>query len=767
MNSFINFLKRNKAYTAINLLGLTISMTFVLILAVYVQKQLSTDSFHDKGDRIMIIANDWYASAYHLKDHMRDRYPEIESYCAFMHENKIQAEIDGNTFSADYNYADSTFFDIFSFDIAEGDAEAFKHSVNNIVISESFARRIFPDKEAIGQQIGENTVVAVMEDINNSVLPYCDILLRGEWMEKHNPSHNMDLGNSGSVQTFVLVKENCDLMSRRDDMLEYFKEIWWTYKGGVSTELRLIPLRDIYFYDTDSIPQLLKGDKSVVGMLAMVCIVLLIFTIFNYVNMTTALSGFRAMEMASRQLIGASRTGIFAKLISESTILCFIATALAFFIAEGLSPAASGILEYDFSIFEAATPGNMVILIAFIMLLGTLSGLIPALVLLRVRPIDIVRGSWRTSTKTIGSRIIIVLQTVTTMCMLTAALTMNRQINHMLEAPLGYNTENVINIENNFGMPDKLNVVKEKLLTLPCVANVGYGQGTPLYGTNNNTMEIKGLGYISFQQFIGDQGYFDILGIREKHDNNAPYTYWFNEYAFKELGISEDTQIIMAGNDDWESKMPVGGVYYDFKVRPLLEDQSSAMIFNYRDKWPDQLYPWSILVQISGDKAEAISAVEAAFAEVFPDVLFKGRYITDEVADTFKKEMKILDIISLFTLISIFVSMLGLFAMSMYYMSQERKTVALKIIMGAERKRVFAALVGTFMKMALVAVVTSIPVGWFVMERWLDSFSYRIPMYWWVFAAAAGITLMTSFVTVLWQSIRTADTNPVESLKSE
>lgn len=767
MNSFINFLKRNKAYTAINLLGLTISMTFVLILAVYVQKQLSTDSFHDKGDRIMIIANDWYASAYHLKDHMRDRYPEIESYCAFMHENKIQAEIDGNTFSADYNYADSTFFDIFSFDIAEGDAEAFKHSVNNIVISESFARRMFPDKEAIGQQIGENTVVAVMEDINNSVLPYCDILLRGEWMEKHNPSHNMDLGNSGSVQTFVLVKENCDLMSRRDDMLEYFKEIWWTYKGGVSTELRLIPLRDIYFYDTDSIPQLLKGDKSVVGMLAMVCIVLLIFTIFNYVNMTTTLSGFRAMEMASRQLIGASRTGIFAKLISESTILCFIASALAFFIAEGLSPAASGILEYDFSIFEAATPGNMVILIAFIMLLGTLSGLIPALVLLRVRPIDIVRGSWRTSTKTIGSRIIIVLQTVTTMCMLTAALTMNRQINHMLEAPLGYNTENVINIENNFGMPDKLNVVKEKLLTLPCVANVGYGQGTPLYGTNNNTMEIKGLGYISFQQFIGDQGYFDILGIREKHDNNAPYTYWFNEYAFKELGISEDTQIIMAGNDDWESKMPVGGVYYDFKVRPLLEDQSSAMIFNYRDKWPDQLYPWSILVQISGDKAEAISAVEAAFAEVFPDVMFKGRYITDEVADTFKKEMKILDIISLFTLISIFVSMLGLFAMSMYYMSQERKTVALKIIMGAERKRVFAALVGTFMKMALVAVVTSIPVGWFVMERWLDSFSYRIPMYWWVFAAAAGITLMTSFVTVLWQSIRTADTNPVESLKSE
>lgn len=767
MNTFINFLKRNKAYTAINLLGLTISMTFVLILAVYVQKQLSTDSFHEKGDRIMIIANDWYASAYHLKDHMRDRYPEIETYCAFMHENKIEADIDGQKVYADYNYADSTFFDMFSFRILEGDAEEFRNSVNNIVISESFARKMFPDKDAIGRQIYDCTIVAVMEDIDNSVIPYCDILIRGEWMEKNNPSHNMYLGNSGSVQTFVLVKENCDLMSRRDDMFEYFKEIWWVYKGGVSTELRLIPLRDIYFYDTESIPQLLKGDKNVVGMLGIVCMVLLIFTIFNYVNMTTALSGFRAMEMASRQLIGASRGSIFMKLISESTLLCFIATALAFLIAEGLSPAASRLLEYEFSVFEAATPGNIIILTAFIILLGTLSGLVPALILLRVRPIDIVRGSWRTSTKTVGSRIIIILQTVTTMCMLTAAITMNIQVNHMLEAPLGYRTENVINIQNNFGMPDKLNIVKEKLLDLPCVDNVGYGQGTPLYGTNNNTMEIKGLGYISFQQFMGDQGYFDILGIREKQDNNAPYTYWFNEFAFKEIGISEDTKTILAGNDEWETEMPVGGVYHDFKVRPLLQEQSSAMIFNYRDEWPDQLFPWNILVQVNGDNAEALSAVEATFAEVFPDDYFQARYIKDEVADTFKKEMTILDIVSLFTIISIFVSMLGLFAMSMYYMSQERKTVALKIIMGAGRKSVFAELVGTFMKMTLIAVVTSIPIGWIVMERWLDSFSYRIPMYWWIFAAAAAITLVTSFVTVLGQSIRTADSNPVESLKSE
>ena len=767
MKSFINFLKRNRIYTAINLIGLTISMTFVLILAAYVRKQLSTDAFQENGDRIMIIANDWYGSAYHLKDHMRDRYPEIENYCAFLHEANIEAKVDGNTVYADYNYADSSFFDIFSFRIIEGDVQEFKNSENNLIVSESFARRMFPDESAIGHHIYDCTIVAVMEDIDNSVIPYCDILIRGEWMEKNNPAHNMDLGNSGDVQTFVLVKENCDLMSRRDDMLEYFKEIWWTYKGGVSTELRLIPLRDIYFYDVEKIPQLLKGDKSVVSMLAMVCIVLLIFTIFNYVNMTTALSGFRAMEMASKQLLGASRARLFLKLMSESTLLCFIATAAAFFIAEGLSPTASRLLEYDFSIFEAATFDNIAIIIAFIVLLGIISGLVPAFVLLRVRPIDIVRGSWKARTKTVGSRIIIVLQAVTTMCMLIAAITMNRQINHMLEAPLGYTTENVINIKNQFGMPQQLNVAKEKLLDLPCVVNVGYGQGTPLYGSNNNTMPIQGVGYVSFQQFMGDQGYFDILGIREKQDNNAPYTYWFNEYAFKELGIDEDTQTILAGNEEWESEMPVGGVYYDFKVRPLLENQSSAMIFNYRDKWPDQLYPWNILVQVNSDRTEAMNAVKSVFAEVFPEVLFEGKYISDEVADTFRREMKIRDIIILFTIISIFVSMLGLFAMSIYYMSHEKKNVALKIIMGADRRGVLAGLVGSFMKMIVAAAVISIPIGWYVMERWLDGFSYRIQMYWWIPAAAALVTILTSFLTVLWQSIRTADTNPIETLKNE
>lgn len=767
MKSFLNFLRKNKAYTAINLIGLSLSMTFVLLLAVYVQKQVSTDSFQEKGDRIMIIGNNWYASALHLKDHMAGKYPEIESFCAFAHENKIEVSVDGHKVYADMNYADSTFFDLFSFKTVQGDAEAFKHSVNNLIVSESFARKAFPDKDAVGQLIGGMPVVAIMEDIDNSVIPYCDILMRSESLEQKNPSHNMDLGNSGSIQTFVLVKENCDLTAKKDEMFNHFKEFWWVYSGGICDELHLIPLNDIYFHETDLIPQLQKGDLAVVNMLAVVCIILLIFTIFNYINMTTATAGFRATEMASRRLVGASRRSIFMKMIAESTILCLVSTVIAAFLAEALSPAASTMLDYDFSIFEALTPGNIFIALSFIVVLGLVSGLTPALILLRVQPIDIVKGSYKVKTKTIGSAVMITLQTVTTMCILIAAITMNRQINHMINAPLGYNTEGIINIDNRFGMPANLSVVKDKLMALPCVKNVGYGQGTPLYGTNNNTQPIKNLGYISFQQIIGDQGYFDILGFEEKLDNNTPYTFWLNEFAFKELGLDENEKLYYQGTDTWDYALPIGGVYKDFKIRPLLENQSAAQIFNYRDKWPEQLYPWNILVQVNGDEAEAFSAVKDTFAEVFPDVFFQGTYISDEIEDTFKRETTILDIITIFTVISIFVSMLGLFAMSMYYTAQAKKSVALKSIMGAGRQRIIGELSGPFMKMTCLAVVIGAPLGWFLMDKWLDTFSYRIPLYWWIIAISAVIILATAFLAICHETRKAADTNPVDSLKNE
>lgn len=258
MKTFLNFLKHNRLYTAINLVGLALSMAFILLLAVYVQKQLNTDSFQEKADRIILVANEFYASAYHLQDYLIERYPEIESTTGFLTENNIEIKLREETLYSSVNFADSTFFDIFSFKVIDGDKESFRHSRNNIVVSKSFASKYFGSEDAIGKTLtmsrfdDQLTITAVMEDIDNSVIPYCDILMRGEWIEMRNDSHNKHLGNSGTVQTFVLVKENADLMAKEADMLEYFKEIWWMYKGYCS-KVFLLPMKDIYFCGCDEI----------------------------------------------------------------------------------------------------------------------------------------------------------------------------------------------------------------------------------------------------------------------------------------------------------------------------------------------------------------------------------------------------------------------------------------------------------------------------------------------------------------------------------
>ncbi len=775
MKTFLNFLKHNRLYTAINLVGLALSMAFILLLAVYVQKQLNTDSFQEKADRIILVANEFYASAYHLQDYLIERYPEIESTTGFLTENNVELKLREETLYSSVNFADSTFFDIFSFKVIEGDKESFRHSRNNIVVSKSFASQYFGSEDAIGKTLtmsrydDQLTITAVMEDIDNSVIPYCDILIRGEWMEIRNDSHNKHLGNSGTVQTFVLVKENADLMAKEADMLEYFKEIWWMYKGYCS-KVFLLPMKDIYFCGCDEISCLNTGNKSFVNLLLTVCLVLLLFAMLNYINLTTAIIGFRAKEMASRRLLGASKANIFLKMTGESTIMCTTAAIAAIFIAEGLSPYVSGFLGYNFSISGAISPGNIAAVVLSVLLLGILSGTIPAVTLLTVQPIDIVRGSFRLKTKTIYSKVIMFIQNTLTLCLLIMAITMTLQIRHMLDAPLGYNTKNILNIENNYGPVSKLNVAKEQMLTETFVKNVGYGHGTPLWGTNNETSRLLNDDWISFQVIQGDNGYFDILGLRKKEDRNIPDSFWVNEYAMelisaanKQLGIKDSESTIPFANSN---SAIIGGVYHDFKIFSLLQDQSAALIRNL-GTYGDNKSPWNILVEIEGDHAEAYSRIRDIFAEVFPDKIFDAEYIEDQISRTFIKEKKALDIVIIFTIISIMISALGLLAMSTYFMLQQRKNAAIRKVIGADMKTVLKELIMSFMKYVCAATVIGIPAGWYMAHRWLEGFSYRIQLHWWIFALSALTILAIALVTILWQSLKASATNPTEALKSE
>lgn len=536
--------------------------------------------------------------------------------------------------------------------------------------------------------------------------------------------------------------------------------------GGGDNDVRIIPLRDVYFLsdgNEDYNDSLRLGNKTTVMLLAGMCFLLLLFAILNYVNMTTALSGFRAKEMATRRLIGATKGGIFMKMIVESTIICAAAMVIAVLLGEAISPAASKVLNYDISIFKAISPVSVLVCVLFTVLVGVIAGIVPALIIQKAEPIEIVRGTLRLKTKTLYSKVIIVIQNVITVVMLVTAFTMYLQIRSMINAPMGYNTEDQITISNEYGRAGELAPLINKLKAESCVEAVGLGDGYPMFDTNNWTMSTESGKEASFQLVKGDSAYFNILGIRKKQDNHTPDCYWLNEYAYGVLGIDETaTEFTTKSN----RTMQIGGIYYDFKIKPLLEEQHPALIYQY-DEYPADRWPWTILIKTTPDHKEAFVRVKAVIDEMYPDKIFDASYVEDDIKMVFSSERRVLEIMVIFTILSLFVSALGLVAMSSYYMQQERRTVSLKKVYGADYNSVLWGLVAEFMKMIGVAFVIAVPVAWYLMHTWLNGYSYRIGLHWWIFAVAGLFTAVIAALAVLWQAVRAARTNPAIELKKE
>ena len=317
MKSFLNFIRKNRLYAFINLFGLTVSLAFVLLLAVFVSRQLTTDAFQKNADRIYIYANeDFIGSAYYLQKHLLDHFPEVEKATSYLSGSGItglgELHIAGNdaAIPAQTSYADSSFFDIFSFRLLSGSVEAWKASDRSAVISRRFADTYFPDKDPVGQAltysiVGDGdytfTVAGVMEDIDHSVIKYCDVMCRADIMTELNGANNEEMSNTGRFDTFIMTWPNSDIQAKIPEIRDYLGKVWWAYSENMVDKVFFIPLRDLYFFDdsqsfTGNINQ---GAGQLVKILLTACIILLLFAAINYISLTVAQSGRRGLEKAS------------------------------------------------------------------------------------------------------------------------------------------------------------------------------------------------------------------------------------------------------------------------------------------------------------------------------------------------------------------------------------------------------------------------------------------------------------------------------------
>ncbi|MDR0995187.1 MAG: ABC transporter permease [Tannerella sp.] len=768
--SFFKFLSRNKGYTAIDIFGLSVSLMFVILIGVYVQQELSTDKFQKNAERIYALGSEQaVASAWRLGTRLESRYPEIETVCPVISSFRGEAVLIGDThWKADLMFSDSSFFHVFSFRLLQGDPQTALIGKENAVISEAFARKVFSGRNPMGQRIRLNDSVTVvvngiMQDIKRSTLPSIDILVNINNVRFYNPSLDTEhFNNAAGCDLFILAKKGADLPAKKDDMLKYFKDIFWIYQLGSWTQVTLTPLSKLHFTDLAFANPLNHGDWKFVLTLLSVGILILLFAVINYINLTVAQAGQRAKEMATRRLLGSSRADLFRRLMLESTLLTFFSFLIGLLLAVAAAPLAADLLQTKVDLLGAFRPLNVGIALLLILGIGALSGLLPALVISNSKPIDIVRGGFRRKTKMVFSKVFITFQNVITIMMLAASLTMALQIYHMIPAPMGFNTPTLMDISTGqFDTEKDARSFGNEIGQLASVKRVGYSAGMPTSSVNNNTTQNKRLNKtISFMQLWGDSTWFRMLNFKVLRDNHvaSPDAWYLTQEAMRQLELPDSAQSF----DGFRNSQPIAGILRDFKLYTVNRKPEAIVV-----KIKNDVLPWDILVEVQGDPMTAYKQISEVYKRMTGGLEFEGKFLDQQIASRFESELRTTKIVTIFCGMAILLSLLGLLAMSTYFIRQRSTEIAVRKVFGSTNREMLRRLVRTFLSYVGIAFILATPPVWYIMHRWISAYTYRIPLYWWIFLAAGLFCLLVAFATVFWQSYRAANSNPAVKLKIE
>lgn len=778
--SYFTFLSRNKTYTAVNVFGLAVSLTFVIIIGLYTWQEFSINHQHSKAKRIYSIGLNmddgaWRTANCHhaVLRYLRSQYPEIEQTCGFT-AGSLKLKDNGNFVNLSVLEADSTFFSMFDFPFLQGNRANSLKQKGNIVLTESAARRLFGNTTVIGRTLttaGNNhfRITGVVKDFDNTFIDkdiqgVIDFSYTTNIANKDEYFPNMV--NVTGAASFVQVREGCDFAAKQKDVDAYF-QTFWEDKHPIITRLD-----KLYFSGLDAF-LMQMGNLTLVKILLAVGIAILLFSIMNYVNLTVAQSGYRAREMATRRLFGCTKGTVGVNMFTESLVMCVISMLIAVALACMCAPYASQLLDTKLDLSLLASPLTLGIMAAFILLVSLASGALPATILSRVKPIEVVRGTFRTHTKMVFSRVFITVQNIITITMLACAMIMSMQMLHLTKAPLGFNTENVICIE----YPDDYSSrhsseFENRLRSLPFVKAVAPSCGTPATGGNNNTITFDGeKREWPFQFISGTPEMMKIYGLTLKNDLHAKgdSIVYLNDMAMKALQMSPTDRHLSSRYEQirfgyFRKNAQFGGILNELRIRNILEEQHPLLVqvCNNIQK------PWNISILVSGDPVEAYAKIKDVYKEVFHEDIDESSspFVDKFVQARFKQELRTTKIVSLFAFIAIIISLLGLVAMSTYFIQQRAREIAVRKVFGSTGNQIRVRLIRTFMLYVGIAFVIAVPIVVHFMSKWIEQYSYRIV--WWPWIVVAGVIVMLiSLAAVAVQSWRASNENPVKNIRQE
>jgi putative ABC transport system permease protein len=779
---------KNKAFSFINVMGLSVGMSACFLIALYVHFELSYDAFNKKAHRIYRLATDlktssetlhYSISSWAFAPNIKNEFPEVEAFTRVAKRSYLVRRGDIK-YKEETVFADSSLFGVFDFTLIKGNPKTALKEPMQIVFTEKASKKYFGESDPIGQTLllGNDgqpaTVTGILKNIpENSQIKGDMFVSMSSYTQHFNRGIDDQWGDFGTV-SYLLLKPN----TNPSILLRKFPVFLKNHAGKmmqeqqIKIELFLEPLRDIYLHSTRESDTM--GSVNNVYIFSIVAIFILLIACINFVNLSTARSAERAKEVGVRKAVGAPRWLLARQFISESVLLCIIAFVFSVFLSAISIPFfndLSGKIISKGILHELSFVGGLFISSLFI---GCLAGTYPAFVLSSFEPIVVLKGRFTTSVKGILLRKgLVTAQFAISISLIIATIVVYTQVDFMQRRDLGFSKDQmlIINGETNL----KRNLFQKSLLNLNGVKSTAASTRIPGDHSNEAYSEIENsAGEMqggNLEVYSVDFGFIDQFGLKMAAGRSFSKTFGsdsskalvINEAAAKMLGYKTPQDAVGKRYKQWGREGVVIGVVKDFHFKSLQEN-IAPLTFRFLDWWNGDLT--SVKIH-GGNVKRTLAEIESLWKIQNPDRPFTYYFMDDFFDRQYRSDQRFEKLFFNFAILAIFISCLGLLGLASYSTIQRTKEIGVRKVMGASAGSIVGLLSKDFLKLVLLAFAIASPLAWFGMHSWLQRFAYRTDIEWWVFVMAAFLSAFIAFATISFQSIKAALMNPIKSLRSE
>lgn len=780
-------LKRQPAYTALNVIGLTVGITSSLLILLYIFHETSFDKFHSKSDRIYRISSSitepdnsfkWAVTQLPLGRMLKQENAEVEQYVRFFGGGRRRLELNQiNYFEENIYFADSTVFDVFDFDFIVGDSETALEAPNSIVINETMARKIFKGENPIGQTLESDgnlnfQVTGVYKDVpnNSHIIP--------EGMISISTIFGQGAGSWGgfNLYTYVLLNENTrpeDFQVKLDStIVRYVDPIFEPLK--ISVEYALLPITSIHLnsdFQGEPVP---PGDMEYVYIFSAIALFLVIIASINYMNLATARSMKRSLEVGIRKVLGAQRGGLIGQFLTESIIITLIALACSIVVLILIVPVVNDTVGTSMDVQALLKTNTILATLGIVIVTGLVGGSYPAFFLSAFQPAAVLKGTAGKSGGKVLRKVLVTLQFAISIFMLIGTLVIYRQMEYVRSKDLGFDKEQVLSIQLNSRITrQQWPVLKNKLLQNANISSAGTASTTPGNGfgklimyieTNEGVMDQRGI-----DNYNVDYDFFPTLGIEFVEGRNFSLEYpsdsasavIVNEAMVERMDWSDPIgKRIILGPSDTLPGARVIGVVKNFHQQSLHEVIPPLLFRPTRTNG-------GALIKIGGDIRETVAFVKDTWEETFPTLPFEFEFLDEQFNEQYGTDDVRGQLFLGFSFMTILIACLGLLGLASYTAEQRAKEISIRKVLGASTQGLVNLLIRDFIILVLIAAIPASILGYFSMNNWLSDFEFHIDLGVTIFATVLLATVIITVLTTGYHALKSATANPAERLKYE